>query len=181
MKKKLSLFVCICFLICALPLASYAASYDQCDSPMFGWGTSVSVSYDKPIGSKHGIGGLNNSWSSAPAEYTFTDTFTHSISCTSELSNELDGSINFNSGKVKGGLGAKINSSFSISSNYTHTYSQSYKATVPAYKNLTLYSQAYGVKLSVYAIYHTCWIHGTKVNGTIGIPQYQKFVPQITR
>lgn len=164
----------------ALPLNSLAASYGDCGSPMFGWGVSISESYNKTIGSRKGIGGLDNRSSSTPATYTATLTFSHSITCTSTLSDELNGSINFNTGDVSGGLGAKINSSYSIQSNYTGTFSQSYSSTVPARKNLTVYSQAYGVKLTVYAIWHSAWIQGTKVSGTIGIPQYQKFVPVLT-
>jgi hypothetical protein len=179
--RIISFLLAVTLLVCVLPVNAFAASYDDCDSPMFGWGISLSKKYDQKVGSKKGIGGLDNRRSSLPADYSFTSSFTHSISCTSALATELNGSINFDKGDVKGGLGAKINSSFSITNSFTRTYSESYKTTVPAKRNLTLYSQAYGVKLTVYAIYHVAWIHGTKVTGSLSIPQYQKYVPSITK
>lgn len=180
-KRIISFLAALALLVCVFPVNAFAASYDDCNSPMFGWGISLSKAYDQKVGSKKGIGGLDNRRSSVSAEYSYTSSFTHSISCTSALSTELNGSVNFGTGKVKGGLGAKINNSFSITNSFTRTYTEAYKATVPAKRNLTLYSQAYGVKLTVYAIYHVSWIHTANVDGTLSIPQYQKYVPSVTK
>ena len=180
MKKILTIVLCVCFIIVAIPLNTIAASYDACDHPFVGWGTSISKAYDKPIGIKKGVGGLDNRQSTIKGTYSADLSFTHSIAITAALAGELNGDINIETGEAKGKLGAKINSSFSIQSAYTHQFAEHYSAVVPAKKNLTVYSQAYGVNLTIYAIWHTCWIQVTKVNGTIGIPQYQKFVPVIS-
>ncbi len=43
-------------------------------------------------------------------------------------------------------------------------------------ENFKLYSQPYGLKTKVYAIYHSAWVHTTKVNGILSIPKSYEFV-----
>lgn len=171
------LFICLVLLAVFIPSPAYAASYADCPSPAFGWGVSVSWVNGRAIGNKKGIGGCNNTGSKYACSYKFTDSFTHSLTISSAIANETSFGVNYSTGALSGSLGAAISSKYSVENNFTRTYSQVYSTTVPAYQNLTLYSQAYGTVVTVYAIWHTAFIHGTQLNGTIKVPTYQKFVP----
>ncbi|MBR5718180.1 MAG: hypothetical protein IKX16_04105 [Clostridia bacterium] len=179
--KKIAILLTLCFVIMLVPASSFAASYEECSHPMFGWGISVSASGNQKTGDKKWVGGIDNRASSLPANYSRTHNFNHTIALTGTLKNKLSGELNISTGAITGGLAAEIDNSYSISNSFVSSYSECYSTTVPAHMNLDLYSQPYGVKLTVYAIWHTAWIHGERIKGTIGIPQLQKFVPITSR
>lgn len=173
-KKVIALFLVVVSIVSSTVVPASAASLDDVTRIFAGWGVSISVSNDVKLGSR-GLGGLDNTKSSVAANYKFTQDFTYSITFGGSLSSELSGSINATSGATSGGLGAKVNSSSSVSANFTYKYTQDYSTTVPAKKNLTLYSDSYGKKITGYAKYFACWITTSSGSLTVKIPQYQKF------
>ncbi len=178
MKRTIAIILCAVMLLA--PMSAFAASYEDCPSPMFGWGISVSATENQNIGTKKLIGGLDNTGSPIPANYSRTHTFSHSITTTGTIASKVGANLNVKTGAVSGGLAAEINDSYSFSENFTGSYTETYSTTVPARKNLNLYSQAVGTKLTVYAIKHSFFIHVEWADGTFGIPQGQKFVAEVT-
>lgn len=151
-----------------------AASLSSIKALAIGWGISIDVKNNSLVATK-GIGGLDNRKSSLSASYKYTKDFTQSISFAGTLAGELSGTISGTKGKVSGGLGAKINSTTSIASSFTYKYTQDYSTTVPAKKNLTLYSDFYGKQITGYAKYFVGFITMKSGSLVVKIPQYQKF------
>lgn len=182
MKKRLiSIFAVLCIVMTVFPLSAFALTdeqcYDKCDSTFWGWGTYIAwTQSDQAIGGREALDRINNLGNPSSLSYKETHTMSKAISCTSALSSEISSSLNYNTGKVSGGLGAKINASFSITNAFTKSVTKEYKTTVKPKHYMRLYQQTYGTKLKVYAIYHSAWIHTTKVNGILSIPKSYEFV-----
>ena len=183
MKKRLiSIFAVLCIVVTVFPVSAFALTdddyYDKVGSCFIGWCTYKAYQYsNQAIGSKTLIGGVDNRNRPTKATYDRTHKIALSMSCTSALKSEIGSSLNFKTGAVNGGLGAKIQAEYSVTSGFVSEVTERYTTTVKAGENFKLYSQPYGLKTKVYAIYHSAWIHTTKVNGIISTPQCQVFVP----
>ena len=179
MKKRL-LSVLLLAVLLMTGIQSALAGYDDIAPVVGGWNMSTSKSSDVKLGSKT-VGGCSNLQNAIPAFYQFTSTFTHTITFGGELKTELSNEISATTGVAEGKFGTKITATFNISENYVRSYQELFSQTVPKFSELTLYSDKYGTKVTLYAKHFVAWVETYRGSGTVSTPEYQKYRPVLIK